>query len=56
MDFAEFRISVWAFVSVRGAAFDIRISDLYRRRTGTVNLLKSFCCHGVGAELRGVVD
>jgi len=32
-------ISVSAFVS----DFDIRISDLCRRRTGTVNLLKSFC-------------
>jgi len=35
--------SVSAFVSIRGAAFDIRISDLCRGHTGTVNLLKSFC-------------
>jgi hypothetical protein len=35
--------SVSAFVSVRGASFDIRISDLCRRRTGTVNLLRSSC-------------
>ena len=36
--------SFWPrFVSVRGAAFDIRISDLLRRGASTVNLLKSFC-------------
>jgi len=41
--FSEFEISLTAFVSVRGAAFDIRISDLFRSHSGAVKLLKPFC-------------